>query len=572
MNEAYLTLAVVAAAALLAGFTSKKLRLPSVIGLILVGILIGPYGLGLVKDTQLVSLFAEIGGILLLFLIGTEFSLSKIGKLGLNAIIVAVIELGIVFMVAYEASILLGFSPFAALFIGITLSVTSTALTVKIIQEMGLGTREEVPLLVGVSVIEDVFAVFILAFISGLATGQNIGAIDILFSSLKAFLVFSLSFFVLKKTLTILLEKEVVTSPETINLVGFSLVMGLSFISLLLGLSAAVGAFIAGSIVSSLPRGKEVEESTKHFSLLFTSLFFLSIGMLADPKLIVENFNLILIFVLLAMTGKFIGVSLGSFFAGYPGHSSVFSGLAMIPIGEISLLIAKVGVDAAVLPAGFLGVMAMLVLTTSLLSYPMLLNHNAIYSILNRIMPRRMKNIGFTLSKLFLFFKNQLEPEGALFGVIMKYSRNIFFNLTIISLFAIPVIFLRSYLTSDLYSVLLMGLLVVALYPSYLIFRYLQKIFSNYSLISSRTFYREEPFYKRRVSKRFSYAFILLLFAFFGSPLVANILGIRFLSLPLSIVSVTLAIILLLNLGERLNHLKERFKSKYKYRHRRWLK
>src|SRR3990170_3984958 len=99
MNEAYLTLAVVAAAALLAGFTSKKLRLPSVIGLILVGILIGPYGLGLVKDTQLVSLFAEIGGILLLFLIGTEFSLSKIGKLGLNAIIVAVIELGIVFMV-----------------------------------------------------------------------------------------------------------------------------------------------------------------------------------------------------------------------------------------------------------------------------------------------------------------------------------------------------------------------------------------------------------------------------------------------------------------------------------------
>jgi len=563
MSDIFLTLASVTVVALIASFSSVKLKLPPVIGLILIGMLFGPHGLGFVKDAEIINVFAEIGSILLLFLIGTEFSLSKIKKLGLSSIIVAITELGTVFMVSYEACQFLGFSPGAAIFIAITLSITSTALTVKLLQEMGMGDRNEVPLLVGVSIIEDIFAIFALAFISSLAIGKSFTLMDISFSIAKALLIFTASFLIISKSLSFLI-KRIEVSKETIMLIGFSLVMGMSFVSVWMGFSAAIGAFLAGSITSSLPRGKEFEESTKHFSLLFISLFFLSIGMMGNPRTIVSNMNLILIFMVIAMSGKFIGISLGTFFAGYPGRSSVFSGLAMLPIGEISLLIAKSGVDAGILEPTFMGIMAMLVILTSLFSYPGIINNEKVYNFLDRIIPSKIKRIGINLARIFTLYRTQLGPEGRLYKVVISSFRKIFFYTMIGSFFIVLLIFTRMYIAND---ALFVSLLILSIAPFYFALVNIERMIGKFSDVLMRL--RSQAGEKKRIKTGYIQVIVLLIFAFFVSPLIGVFIDIPYISVILSSASIATAIIILSSLSARFQDLKDKFRRRYRFRHRR---
>lgn len=412
-----LSFALIAVAIVGGGIAAVRFKFPPVVILIVLGIILGPHVIGIVEDGESIRLFSEIGGILLLFLIGTEFSFNKIMKLGLNSVIVAVIELVLLFILVYSIAIVLGFSPLTSMFIALAISVTSTALTVKMLQDLGLSNRQETALLIGVSVIEDVVAVFVLGILSSLASGVEVTPETVTISIVKSMFILILAYITISKTIGHVLKTHEINEDNMLML-ALGLAMGLSFLATYLGLSPAIGAFVAGNIISSLPQAKEFNKSIHKFGLLFISIFFLSIGVLVNPSNIVTEFSLIVLLLGLAVIGKFIGVGIGTYFAGYSGESAVFAGVAMMPIGEISLLIIKTGVDLGAVPSSFLGATAVLVLVTALISYPAIVYNRRLYGVLDQLVPMRLKSIGRTISSRMSHYRYQLSVDGSLFKEI----------------------------------------------------------------------------------------------------------------------------------------------------------
>ncbi|MFH1470835.1 MAG: cation:proton antiporter, partial [Candidatus Micrarchaeota archaeon] len=168
MIEPIAQLGVVSMFALLGGVIATRFNKPSVLGLLVAGALIGPNALGLVHEAGLITILTEIGAVLLLFRIGLEFNVSKLLKIGPRAIVVGVLKISFVFIVTYEASLLLGLTIFESMILGATVSITSTAIVAKILAEKGMSRRPEYKLLIATLIIEDVFAIFMLTLVSSL--------------------------------------------------------------------------------------------------------------------------------------------------------------------------------------------------------------------------------------------------------------------------------------------------------------------------------------------------------------------------------------------------------------------
>ncbi|MBI4894549.1 MAG: cation:proton antiporter [Candidatus Aenigmarchaeota archaeon] len=457
-----LSFALIAVAIVGGGIAAIKFKFPPVVILILLGIILGPHVIGVVEDGESIRLFSEIGGILLLFLIGTEFSFNKIMKLGLNSVIVAVIELGLLFVIVYSIAMVLGFSSLTSMFIALAISVTSTALTVKMLQDLGLSNRQETALLIGVSVIEDVVAVFVLGILSSLASGAEVTPETVTVSIAKSMFILILAYIAISKAIGHVLKTHEINEDNMLML-ALGLAMGLSFLATYLGLSPAIGAFVAGNIISSLPQAKEFNKSIHKFGLLFISIFFLSIGVLVDPGNIVTEFSLIVLLLGLAVVGKFIGVGIGTYFAGYSGEAAVFAGVAMMPIGEISLLIVKTGVDLGAVPASFLGATAVLVLVTALISYPAIVYNRSIYGFVDALVPKRLKEVGRTISARMSHYRYQLSVDGPLFKK-MTSGRGALLLLIGCPAFFLMVFYLMPTFLGKKMTLLIVGLVMAAVF------------------------------------------------------------------------------------------------------------
>ena len=500
---------------LFSSLIALKFRFPAVIILILLGMLIGPKGFGIIENQELINLFAEIGGILLLFFIGLEFNFSKILKLGLIPLFIALIKLGIVFLIVYQASLLLSFSSFQALFLGLIISVTSTALTLRLLKEMKLGKSEELSTIVGISIIEDVIAIFLMAFISGLATG-NLSTFDLTILFFKVIGVLGLSYWILSFLLSKILDR---LTSESLYFLSFTLILGLVLLASLLKFSPSIGAFIAGSLIASTKKRKMIEEFLKNFGILFVSIFFLSIGMLVDPKFIFSNLTLILIFTLIALLAKFVGISFSSYFFGFSGLSATFIATSMLPLGEVSLLIAKEGIRAGILSAETLSIISSMVVITSLVSYPAILFHSKIYTFLSKILPKKPRKF-LNYRELIYFFKYKFIPPSKFFELVVKSAKNVVLNLVIFST-----------LLAILLSFRLFYLLPLALIPIYFIIKNLIKILKYYSEAFNRYFYKSVLIRKKRLVRDFTVGTFLIFVSIYSFPLISYVLGNLFASL-----------------------------------------
>ena len=500
---------------LFSSLIALKFRFPAVIILILLGMLIGPKGFGIIENQELINLFAEIGGILLLFFIGLEFNFSKILKLGLIPFFIALIKLGIVFLIVYQASLLLSFSSFQALFLGLIISVTSTALTLRLLKEMKLGKSEELSTIVGISIIEDVIAIFLMAFISGLATG-NLSTFDLTILFFKVIGVLGLSYWILSFLLSKILDR---LTSESLYFLSFTLILGLVLLASLLKFSPSIGAFIAGSLIASTKKRKMIEEFLKNFGILFVSIFFLSIGMLVDPKFIFSNLTLILIFTLIALLAKFVGISFSSYFFGFSGLSATFIATSMLPLGEVSLLIAKEGIRAGILSAETLSIISSMVVITSLVSYPAILFHSKIYTFLSKILPKKPRKF-LNYRELIYFFKYKFIPPSKFFELVVKSAKNVVLNLVIFST-----------LLAILLSFRLFYLLPLALIPIYFIIKNLIKILKYYSEAFNRYFYKSVLIRKKRLVRDFTVGTFLIFVSIYSFPLISYVLGNLFASL-----------------------------------------
>ncbi|NTV24190.1 MAG: cation:proton antiporter [Nanoarchaeota archaeon] len=352
--------------AIIGSILASKLKQPTVIGLLLIGALIGPNAFNLVKEQHIIEMVAELGSILLLFVVGLEFVIPKLAKIGFKALMIGVLKIGINFFITYEVGIILGIGQVASLIFGIMLSVSSTVVIVKVLESKGLYHREEMPLLVGVLIFEDIFAVIVMTFLSGAGQGTSmIRAVENLIISMTIMVVaYVLSLKIMPYIINFILKEG---DEEIVIFIDLGICAGFAYLAIWLGLTPAIGAFLAGSIVASLPQVKQFEHAIKPYSLTFSSLFFISIGTMVNFASLAGNITLLIVMLVVVLVTRFLSVGLVSYlFANFKRSQVIFSSITMFSVGEFSLLIAQ---SAAKLVPGLdlVSIASFLIFTTAII-------------------------------------------------------------------------------------------------------------------------------------------------------------------------------------------------------------
>ncbi|MBI4143250.1 cation:proton antiporter [Candidatus Woesearchaeota archaeon] len=354
--------------AIVGGIIAARFKQPPVFGLLLVGAIIGPSSLNLVQDLDMINMMADLGAILLLFAIGLEFDVSKLMKLGARSILIGFLKFAIVLFLGYETTLLLGFSSKVALFVGVILSFSSTVVIIKVLEQKEMFKRKEVPLLVAILIIEDILAVFALTFFSGIKDSGSsfLSTLEhIIFSIAILVFAYLITMKILKYAVNIILKNS---SDESV-LIFLSLGIGslFSYFAYTLGLAPSAGAFLAGSLIASLPNAKDYGRAIHPYTIIFTSIFFMAMGTLIDFQSANEHLPLIAILLVVVIVARFIGIGLTtSLLANFKSEQPVFASIAMMSIGEFSLLVAKesqkfdIGVDLVTVTAAIIFISAIL--------------------------------------------------------------------------------------------------------------------------------------------------------------------------------------------------------------------
>lgn len=338
------TLGILFIFALFGGIISAKTKQPLVIGLLIVGALIGPAALNLVNSPELTDFMIEIGAILLLFITGLEFEIGKLFKIGVKAIITTLLKVGIVFFLGFLVTVLLGYSVGVGIFIGVIISFSSTVVILKVLQEKQMIERNEIPFLVAVLIIEDIIAVAFLTFFYALqnsSSGINVISVvnNIVVSIIILIIVYAVCLRIIKPIIDWVLKN---TAEDTIIFIDLGIMVGFSYLAYYLNLSTALGAFLAGSLVASLPNAKLFEKTITPFTLMFSSLFFISVGTLINFEAIIENLLLVIVLLIVTVFSRFIGIGLiTNIFANFKKEQIFFSSIAMFSVGEFALLVAR---------------------------------------------------------------------------------------------------------------------------------------------------------------------------------------------------------------------------------------
>ena len=356
--------------ALFGTLVSIRLRQPCVVGLLLIGAAAGPHMLQLVKNGDLISTFSDLGAILLLFTVGIEFSVSKLLRHGFRAVLVTFFKMLVLFFFGYEVALYFGLGLTASLFAGAMVSVTSTAIMFKMSSEKKTGGDSIMPLLLSMLIVEDVVAVAALTFFSSLGGGAPTyeDKIYSVLTSLGLLGVFYL--FVRRHATNALVRITTHFNEEALIFVAFSLCLVMAYMADFFGLSPAIGAFLAGSIIATLPNSRSIERTIRPLLLTFSALFFLSLGMQINPADVWDHLGLAC-----ALAATFIVVCFASVFTlvystGSRGKKAMLAASSMVVLGEFSLIIAATATGdmrATLLAVGSFGVVATAVFSSFLL-------------------------------------------------------------------------------------------------------------------------------------------------------------------------------------------------------------
>jgi CPA2 family monovalent cation:H+ antiporter-2 len=428
MEQELITLGILFFFALVGGILASKFKQPMLMGLLVVGAFIGPHMFGLVKDIDMIRMMIDFGAILMLFMIGLEFDLSKLKKIGLKAMVVGMLKSAIVVFIGFNVGLLLGLGTQTSLFIGIILAFSSTVVIVKILEERDLMDRQEVPLIIAVLIIEDILAVIMLTFFSGIRD-KTVGMIGNIQNLVIAICILILVYMAFVKFVKPIIEWLVRTnnSDEIMTFLALTLCAGFSYLAYHLNLSPAAGAFLAGSIVASLPEAKRFGKAISPYNLIISSLFFIAVGTMVNFHSVQQNIMLILILVLTVILTRLLAFGLIVYlFANFRGDKMFFSSMAMFSVGEFALLIAQesqkfnIGIDLMSISAAIIFITAMLMSLT--LNYSNKLYHPTNESIpygFRRKLEKYSNYIRAISEELDLDNKHSQNLKNNLFGVMI---------------------------------------------------------------------------------------------------------------------------------------------------------
>jgi Kef-type K+ transport system membrane component KefB len=357
----------------LAGYLiASRINQSAVIGLILVGILVGPSALGLVTYTDFISALANLGAVILLFVIGLEFKMSEIVALR-NGIIAAV---GVIvpWIGGYWLSVAFGFSTASAIFIGTALTATSIAITANVLREMGKLQTKAAKAIIGAAVIDDVLSLLALSvsteIVGGAFSLSGIGVIlvkSVTFLVLAAvFGIYVVSRFIERLDTTGFAKKY----PEFLFIFAMMMAFLYALMAELTGLSAIVGAFIAGVSFEGvrLSHSHDLKAGAEYLQIIFASIFFVSLGVLADFRALTPEIVLFVVaLTIVAIVTKVVGCGLPAKAAGLSVKDSLIVGFGMVPRGEVAMIVALIGLDKGIISqAVYVALILMSLLTTVL--------------------------------------------------------------------------------------------------------------------------------------------------------------------------------------------------------------
>lgn len=340
------TLALALLAATIGAAVAVRLGQSAILGYVIAGVLIGPYTAGPVAQPETVAALADVGLVFLLFAIGLQLSIGDLIRVGRVAVVGGAVQVAALVGAGFAVASVLGFAPIEALFFGAFISQSSSTVMAKILGERGELDSAHGHVALGWATLQDISTIVLVVVLTGLTgTGGDVGG-DLLVALGKAVLFMAILLPLGLKVLPWLLERLAsLRNREVFVLSIVAIALGTAYLSELFGLSLALGAFLAGLLVSESDISHHVLGELAPLRDVFAGLFFVSVGMLIDPGFVFAALLLVVIAVLLVALLKGAVIAGLGYLLGLPGRTAVLAGVALAQSGEFSFLIARLGVD-----------------------------------------------------------------------------------------------------------------------------------------------------------------------------------------------------------------------------------
>ncbi|MCI0603981.1 cation:proton antiporter [bacterium] len=372
----------------------QRLKQPVVLGYLLAGLIVGPHiPIPLFADLDRIHTLSELGIILVMFAIGLEFSFRKLASLATTAGITAVIQICVMLWLGYVVGLSFGWTSVEALFTGAMISISSTMIIAKAFQEQSI-TGKISDLVMGILIVEDLAAILLLAVLTAFSTGSGIPGMVLATTGTRL-----IGFLLIALVLGILIIPRSIravarlNSSETLLIASVGVCFAYSYIAQKVGYSVALGAFLAGSLVAESGHTAQIEHLVRPLRDIFAAVFFISVGMLMNPLILLQHWPAVLVITVAVLLGKILSVSLGSFLTGSDVRTSVKAGFSMAQIGEFSFIIALAGLSSGAIRE-FLYPVSIAVCVITTFTTPALIRiSDRTASFVDRLLPDRLKTV-----------------------------------------------------------------------------------------------------------------------------------------------------------------------------------
>lgn len=370
-----------------------RFKQPVVLGYIIAGVIIGPHTppYQLITDKDTINTLAELGVILLMFSLGLEFNLRKLRQVGGTAFIVAFLEILLLVWVGYEIGRFFGWKMMDSIFLGAILSISSSTIIVKVLGELGKTKEQFSQLIFGILIIEDILAIAMIALLSGIATtgSLNLADVGLTIGKLSIFLVSALviGLLTIPRLIGYIARFK---SNEMIIITVIGLCFGFSLLATKLGYSVALGAFLIGAIIAEAREIHRIETLVEPVRDMFSAIFFVTIGLLIDPQMLIKYWSPILVITLALVVGKVLACAFGAFICGNDGRTSLRVGMGLAQIGEFSFIIASLGLTLKVTSPFLYPIAVAVSVLTTLLTPKLIQSSDGIIQWLERRSPKSL--------------------------------------------------------------------------------------------------------------------------------------------------------------------------------------
>jgi CPA2 family monovalent cation:H+ antiporter-2 len=364
-------LAVLMVIASAVAFIFYKLKQPLVIGYLIAGIIIGPFTppFSLINHVDFLSVFAEIGVILLLFTIGLEFPIGKLRSIGRVVIGVSAIEIAAMLLISYGVGTFLHWGFYDTLFFGAALASSSTTIIAKVLGDMGKIKEMSSTIMLGILVVEDVVVVILLAMLQSVAVAGVISVTGSVWLVVKLVVFIGgtlvIGGFFIPKILDRFGKAE---NRELSYILMIGVCFAFAIMATQIGFSAAIGAFIIGVVFARSRSREEINRDIGPFKIVFGAIFFVSMGALMDVTQIANCWLPALIITLAVVLTKLVSCGFGTRIFGYDRKTSLRVGLGMAQIGEFAFIVIKAGQDLGVLSDFLLPIIGVATIITAFLT------------------------------------------------------------------------------------------------------------------------------------------------------------------------------------------------------------